>query len=120
MKINDLTRIIEDLGFHIERIENIERGIRIFVKENFYIDIMEENNEWILYYVRKVDCKNLHLIREKIKKRNQEILNKGYIAGICFLSNSCNVVVVKKLKNGKDEKLWDEYFNMIKVADLVA
>ncbi|MFP3163643.1 MAG: hypothetical protein RXQ75_07435 [Acidianus hospitalis] len=40
MKINDLTRIIEDLGFHIKRIENIERGIRIFILENFYIDII--------------------------------------------------------------------------------
>ncbi len=119
MKIDDVAKAIEDFGFHVEKTVNIERGIRIFLKENFYIDVIGDNSEWILYYIRKIDCRNIELVREKIKKRNQEILSKGYIIGICFYSNSCNIVVVKKLNIEKNDKLWNEYLNMIKIADLV-
>lgn len=111
-----VAEILEAYGFHIDSIAQIERGYRISLKENAFIDIIY--SEIIFYYLKNLDCRFLEIYRNNLRINRNDILSRGYIAGFIINNEECQLVIIKKIKTFPTDKLWDEYLNMIRIANL--
>ncbi|AWR96423.1 hypothetical protein DFR86_01910 [Acidianus sulfidivorans JP7] len=116
MDLREISETLEKSGFHILSINPIERGYRISIKESLCLDIIY--SDIVLYYFRKINCELIDRYREIVKKNYNDVINKGYISGFYIDKNCCYLVVVKKLEMSRLDNFWNEYINIIKVADL--
>ncbi|ARM74903.1 hypothetical protein [Acidianus manzaensis] len=116
MDLKEISEILEKSGFHILSVSPIERGYRILLKESLNIDIVY--SDLIVYYFRKINCEALDVYRKIVKKNSNDIVSRGYICGFYIDKNYCYLVVIKKLETTRLDNFWNEYINIIKIADL--
>ncbi|AWR99028.1 hypothetical protein [Metallosphaera hakonensis] len=126
-KIELLSRLLVEQGFVPNSFEDIERGFRIRLSQNSYIDVMESGIT-LLYIAKSIPCAVAQEYRERIRDNLNRLTALNIVAGIELLSDGCYLALLRKLNsrimlnelNNHDlTNLYREYINTLKVLPLI-